>query len=367
MRPPERGAGPASALLPLAFARILALPAARGTASIALGVLAVSLLAGGVRVLPLLLAPGVPLRLAPVLARGVIGVSLEIALFVAPPIAWALAAARLVERGEARALAAVGVRPLGLIASTWPAALVVAIAAGLATASWGREAAAPGRLVRELLAEAQDACRAANAPAAIDVPLVEVSWVCLPGDPPRAVGAAPRAGNVSRDGAAQRTPAFAARSIEVSDDLRSIDAAELELVLPPLEPRLEAAPPGSTASAPPGWALGAARLRAGKASIRGLAPIGPASNLSVAKRALLLGTGAIGFSAAAAAWVLAFGIRSRARSLAIGAAGPAAALMAFSSLERGPAPFVAYAALPLAGLAAVAAVGWIVGRPAGLT
>jgi hypothetical protein len=362
--PPERGAGPAFALLPLAFARILALPAARRTASIAFGVLAVSLLAGGVRVLPLLLASGVPLRLAPVLARGVVGVSLEIALFVAPPIAWALAAARLVERGEARALFALGGRPFGLIASTWPAALVVAIAAGLAAASWGREAAAPGRLVRELLAQAQDACRDANAPAAIDVPLVEVSWVCLPGDPPRAVGAAPRAGKGSGDaGVAQRPPAFTARSIEVSDDLRSIEADDLELVFP----RLESAPPGSTASAPPQWALGAARLRASKASIRGLAPIGRASNLSVASRALLLGAGAIGFSAAAAAWVLAFAIRSRARSLAIGAAGPAAALMAFSSLERGPAPGVAYAALPLAGLVAVAVVGWIVGRPAGLT
>jgi hypothetical protein len=378
VRRSERGAGPAlalaSMLLPLSFARILALPAARLTATIAASVLAVSLIAGGVRVLPLLLSPGVPLRLAPVLARGVIGVSLETALFVAPPIAWALAAARLVERGEARALFALGVRPLGLIASTWPAALVVAIAAGLAAASWGREAAAPGRLVRDLLAEARDACRSAIAPSAVDVPLIEISWVCLPGEPPRAVGAALRGGppegpgargkTSGGDGAAQMTPAFAARSLSVSDDLRSIDAADLELVFPP---RPSAAPEAASASRPPLSTAGAARLRVAKATIHGLAPIGRASNLSVASRALLLGAAAIGLSAAAAARVLAFAIRSRARALAIGAAGPAAALMAFSSLERGPAPAIAYAALPLAGLAALTAVGWLVGRHASVT
>src|SRR6185437_7633302 len=66
--------------------------------------------AGAVRILPLVLAPGVPLRLVPVLARGVAGVAFETALFVAPPIAWALSASRLADRGEARALFAVGVR-----------------------------------------------------------------------------------------------------------------------------------------------------------------------------------------------------------------------------------------------------------------
>ena len=116
-------------------AAILALPAARLGVAIAAGVLAVALLAGGIRVLPLLLAPGVPLRLAPVLARGVLGVALETALFVAPPIAWALATARLVERGEARALFASGVAPWTIVASTWPATLAVALAATLATAS----------------------------------------------------------------------------------------------------------------------------------------------------------------------------------------------------------------------------------------
>jgi hypothetical protein len=361
VRRSNRGAYPAAATLSLSFARILALPAARLTAVIAGGVLAVALLAGGVRVLPLLLAPGVPLRLAPVLARGVLGVSLETALFVAPPIAWALAASRLVERGEARALFAVGVRPLGLLASTFPAALVVGLATGLAAASWGREAAAPGRLVRDLLAEAHDACRGAIAPSAIDVPLVDVSWVCLPGEPPRAAFAAPFGGSAAGGRPAAPAPAaFAARSIDVSDDLRSIDALDLTLILPLPEPT----PPGSSPALPEHATAGVVQLRAAKATIHGVSSMGRASNLSAASRALLLGASSLGLAAAASARVLLGSIRSRARAFAIGAAGPAAALMAFSSLERGPASGRVYAALPLAGLAALLAVGWLVGRAA---
>lgn len=341
--------GTPSAPLLLAFARILALPAARLGAAVAAGVLAVALIAGGVRVLPVLLAPGVPLRFAPVLARGVVGVALETALFVAAPIAWALAASRLVERGEARALFAVGVRPLGIVASTLPAALGIALAAGLAAASWGREATAPGRLVRDLLAEAREACRSASPPAATPVPLLEVSWVCLPGEPPRVVGAAPL-GRAARGDEARLRPAFTALALSVSDDLRSIEASDLELVLPA---------PEAAASIGAG---GAVRLHATQAAIHGLSPIGRASNLSVVGRALLLGASAIAMAAVAAALVLALAIRSRARALALGVAGPSAALMAFSSLERSPSTALAYALVPIAGLAAMGAIGRLAGR-----
>ena len=49
-------------------------------------------------------------------------------------------------------------------------------------------------------------------------------------------------------------------------------------------------------------------------------------------------------------------------ALAIGASGPAAALMAFSSFERATTPAPAYAAVPLAGFAAMTMLGWITGR-----
>ncbi len=316
-------------------AAILALPAARSGGLIAAGVLAVSLLAGAIRVLPLLLASGVPLALVPVLARGVLGVSLETALFVAPPIAWALATARLVERGEARALLASGAGPARIVASTWPAALVVALASALAAASWGREASAPGRLVRDLLGEARAACAAAPAPAAVDVPLVGLAWVCLAGEEPRLVGAAPF---VASPGAA--APVFAATELVVSDDLRGLAARGLTLALPDS---------GSDRHDGP-------RIHVAEATIRGVTPIGRASNLGVAGRALLLGASAVMMAALAAAAVLRLAIASRVRALAIGTAGPAAALLVFSSLERAPTTPLHYAAAPLAGLLAVAAL-----------
>jgi hypothetical protein len=323
-------------------AAILALPAARSGGLIAAGVLAVSLLAGTIRVLPLLLASGVPLRLVPVLARGVLGVSLETALFVAPPIAWALVTARLVERGEARALFASGAGPARIVASTWPAALVVALASALAAASWGREASAPGRLVRDLLGEARAACAAAPAPAAVDVPLVGLAWVCLAGEAPRLVGAAPFVASPG-GGAA---PVFAATELVVSDDLRGLAARGLTLALPDS---------GSDRRDGP-------RIHVAGATIRGMTPIGRASNLGVAGRALLLGASAVMMAALAAAAVLRLAIASRVRALAIGTAGPAAALLVFSSLERAPTTTLHYAAAPLAGLLAMAALAAVFAR-----
>lgn len=323
-------------------AAILALPAARLGVAIAAGVLAVALLAGGIRVLPLLLASGVPLRLAPVLARGVLGVGLETALFVAPPIAWALATARLVERGEARALFASGVAPWTVVASTWPAALAVALAATLAAASWGREASAPGRLVRDLLGEARAACAEAAPPAAVDVPIVGLAWVCLAGEAPRLVGAAPFA---TTEGGSE-APVFSATALDVTDDLRGLTARGLTLALPDSGPDRGA---GS-------------RLHVTEAAIRGVTPIGRASNLGVAARALLLGASAVAMAALAAASTLRGAIKSRVRALALGTAGPAAALLTFSSLERAPISPLVYAATPLAGILAMTTLAFVFAR-----
>ena len=314
-------------------ARLFAAPAARLSAAIAAAILGVALVAGAVRVLPLLLAPGVPLRLAPVLVRGIAGVAFETALFVAPPVAWALAASRLADRGEARALFAVGVRPARIVASGWPAALGIALASALASAAWGREAYSPGRAVRAMLAEARAACAAAPPPAAADVPLLGVSWVCLPGEPPRAILPVGRG-------------ALSASSLVVSDDLRTLDASDLDLILPTLAtlaPGVEGGPPHE------------ARVHAAAASVRGLLPLAPASNLSPAARAALLAASTTALSVAAGGLALAAALRARAAAFALGAAGPAAALLVFSALERAPSPPAAYAAVPIAGLAALLA------------
>jgi hypothetical protein len=309
-------------------------PAGRLTLAIAAGVLAVAALAGGIRVLPLLLAPGVLARLVPVLARGAAGVALETAFFVAPPLAFALAASRLVDRGEARALFAIGARPIRLVAAAWPALLGVAMAAGLAATAWGREAAAPGRVIRDLLAEARAACAASPPPAVAEVPLLGVSWVCVRGAGPRVVGPA------------QAGPggAFMAASIEVSDDLRSVGATDLTLLLPAREGE------------------GPLRVEVAAASIRGLAPVGRASNLSVPARAALLGLSAPVLAAAAAWIVLRAAVRGRTAALALGAVGPGAALLVFSALERGASAPRAYLAVPATGLAALLAAGIVARR-----
>ena len=308
--------------------RLFAVPAARLTAAAGAGILVVSLVAGAIRVLPLLLAPSVPVRLALVLARGIAAVSLETALFVAPAIAWALTAARLVDRGEARALFALGVHPLRIVAAGWPATAAVALAAALAAGAWGREAAAPGRAVRDMLDGARAACADAAPPAVADVPLLGVSWVCFAGEPPRVVGGAPGGRG-----------AFAGTAIEVPDDLRAFTIAELELVLP------------RTSDTPE------AHVHAGVARIRGLPPPGRASNLGPLARAILLAGTAIALAAAAGAVALAGSIRGRAAALALGASGPAAALLVFSALERQPARPEAYFAVPAAGLASLVVGG----------
>jgi hypothetical protein len=313
--------------------RLFAAPAAGLTAAVAVGILTISLIAGLVRVVPLFLAPGVPLALAPVLARGIAGVSLETALFIAPPIAWALAASRLVERGEARALFSLGVRPARIVASAWPAAAGIALAAALAAAVWGREASAPGRALRDLLAEGRAACVAAPKPAAIDVPLVGVSWVCLAGEAPRVVGPAPVGGG-----------AFAASGVSLSDDLRALEATDLEILVPRSGDRPEA------------------HVRAAVASIRGLPPLGRASNLSSPVRALLLAASATALAALAGGLTLVAAIRSRPAAFALGVVGPGAALLVFSALERGSTPPAAYVAVPAAGLAALLVAGALARR-----
>lgn len=310
------------------FARAAALrafagPAARATLAVAAGVLGVALLAGAVRLLPVLLTPGVPLRLWPVLGRAVLSVALEAALFVAPPIGFALAAARLVERGEARALFAIGVSPRGLVARSAPALLAAALAAALAAGLWGREARAPGRAARDLLDQARTACLAAPPPAVAEVPVLGVTWVCLPGEPARAVGPLPPAG------------AFAASSISLADDLASLAARDLDLVLPPSADR------------------GEAHLHAASASIRGLAPLGRPSNLTPTARVLVLAVTAPLLAAVAALLLLRAAV-GRVTAAVVGAAGPAASLLAFSALERALTAPLRYLAVPAAGLAALA-------------
>src|SRR5437660_175150 len=76
------------------------------------GLAVAALFAGAVRILPWVLDPSVPMRVALPFARGVAELAIEAAILVGWPIGWALAAHRFAERGEARAMMLLGESPL---------------------------------------------------------------------------------------------------------------------------------------------------------------------------------------------------------------------------------------------------------------
>src|ERR1700735_3637076 len=103
--------------------------AARTSALVASGAIAlVGILAGAVRLMPWLLDPAVPWRVAAPFARGLAAVALEAALLVWWPVGWALAACRFVENGEARVLLTLGERPARTASRLAPQGLALALA-----------------------------------------------------------------------------------------------------------------------------------------------------------------------------------------------------------------------------------------------
>lgn len=297
---------------------VVARRSARATAWAGGAILGIAVLAGAVRVLPWIVAPHVPLAVALPFARALFAVGMETTLLAAPPIGWAFAAAVLVERGEARALFATGASPAGIVRTTIVAALAFAALTALASLTWGREAAAPGRLARALVAESKASCRGGGDGAAF-IPFVGLTWLCFPGAEPRLSGQLPAGGG-----------AFSARDLSISDDLRSLEFADLRLLL---------------------GEKGKVAVRAQSAEIRGLAPWGRGSNLAAPLRALLLAITGPALALLGATIVLARSIAHRLRSLLVGTAGPIGALLALSRLEQGEHAPWTYLAVPAAGLA----------------
>ena len=162
-----------------------------------------------------------------------------------------------------------------------------------------------------------------------------VSWACFPNEAPRAVLAA-NGGVVT------------ASDLTVSNDARSLRGRDVSLSLEgaaPSAPRRQR----SRRDHDP---------RAKEADVRGLTGLGVgASNLTAAARAALLASTVALLSVAAAFAVLARGLTGL-RAAIVGVAAPAAALLVFSSLERAPAAALAYACVPVAGLAALGAVAF---------
>lgn len=293
-----------------------------------LGVLALGVAAGGIRLLPWLWAPEVPVEVALPFARALGAAASETALVVGAPLGAALAVASFVDRGEARALFAVGASPARL---TWGAAHYVVsfvIAAALASAAWGSNADVPGRFAAELIAQGRASCARATAPKSAQVPLVGVTWLCFPGEAPRATGGLPGLGELG---------SFTARALRPSDDLRQVHFEDLRVFTRKLDDQRTL------------------ELSVQTATVRGLPGWGRSAKLPFLSRtALSAGTAAL-LALGVIFTVLLLGVTRRWSALAVGGIPSLAAFVSLSRFDASSLPAAACVLVPIVG--AVTLVG----------
>ena len=316
--------------------------AARNAALVATTILALAgLLAGAVRILPWLLDPAVPWRVARPFARGLVAVSVEAALLVGWPVGWALACFRFVERGEARVLQTLGQPPIETVARLLPRGAPLAVALGAVALVYGTDASAPGRVVSDLVGQGRVSCEAAQVPATYAIPFTDLTWLCAPGWAPRVVGSGP--GQMS-------AVTLSARGASIAGDFRALELDDAQVLLPTATPVL---------------------VHVGLLELHGMAPFARASTLSAPARALVLGLTAW-LSASVAAFLMLRrpagatrqGAGTRAWAIFLGAAGPIAALGLMRLLETSDARPRAFAMVPFAG-AAIAALVPLLGAVSG--
>jgi len=181
-------------------------------------ILGVALLAALVRLLPWLVAKQVPLRVSFVFAELLAARGAEIAALVGVPVGTATAAALFVERGEARALAALGVRPLQVTMGLAPLGVAVVLSS-IAVARL-TESTSAARFAIELAGSGRAACAGSRAPRRVDLPLLSLSWLCF-ATGPRLVGTIPgRSGGLWFTGSALR--GTSEERALVVDDLRLV-------------------------------------------------------------------------------------------------------------------------------------------------
>jgi hypothetical protein len=305
---------------------VLSLPrSARTTALVASFAIAlVGVVAGAVRLLPWLLDPAVPWRVAAPFARGLGAVALEAALLVGWPVGWALACARFVESGEARVLLTLGERPARTAGRLGAHGAALGCALAAVSLVYGSDATAPGKVATELVEQARVSCAKADAPVTYAIPFTSMTWLCAPGREPRLVGEAP---------GSMRGAALTASGARIAGDFRGIELDDARLLLP-----------GQTPVA----------VHVASMSLRGMAPWARASTLPAWLRALLLAVTAGAAASLAAYLVLLRAVRARAMALVLGAAGPLAALGGLRLLERADASPALFALLPAVACAACA-------------
>lgn len=296
-------------------------------------VLGGALSAGLVRLLPWLLAPSVPFGVALPFAKALAAVAVETALLVGVPIGFAAGASMLVERGEARALLALGASPLRLVAGSWARLLSLSLAGYLACVAWGADSTNPGVFAARLIEQGRQSCARAAEPRSVLVPMVGVTWLCFPGRAPRVTGSLP--------GVTNGSAWFTAAELHPSADLRSFHLADL---------RLSTRRHGSVPSL---------ALHVRRADVSGLSAWGHPDKLSVAVRALIVGgTGA--FLALLVAWLaITYGFSGRVQATALGGAAAASALFVLHLIDRSRASGLSYALTPIGGAVAALSMAFV--------
>ncbi len=280
-------------------------PAALRFAALATGLVLVAAAVGAsVRLLPWILDPRIGKETLAPFAESLAVIAVEVALVTGWSVGWALAAQRLVDRGEARVLASLGESPVRTATRLAPQGVAFAIVLALTSFSLGRTSAAPGRVVDALLREGRSACARATSPTTSTVPFVSATWLCGASGP-RLVGRSPIGGIV-----------FTAGAAGVSHDLRRVELEDARIAL------------AGGAAAP------TVHVHVGTLTLRGLAPFAIASPLAPWLRAFLIVLAGAGAATAAVVVLL------RARrgmgfvvAAALGAVGPTSALGALRALE----------------------------------
>jgi hypothetical protein len=297
-------------------------------------VLLIALATGAIRLLPWLLAPEVPLEISAPFAVALAAVATEATVLVALPVGFALAAAVFVDRGEARALLALGAPPQRIAFATLPVALTFALVACASIASWDAETGAPGRFATQLIEHGRASCDRASEPRSALVPLVSVTWLCFPGRSPRVAGPLPRSAGRAW---------FTARSLEPSDDLRTFLLGDLRLLMKTdskVLPRI--------------------RVHADRASVSGLPRWGRPARLPIAVRAVLISGTAVWLALLSIWSVVRAGGRSRLLAASLAALGALSALWVLQRADQATGTLAVYSLIPTAGAGVLLAAAWVV-------
>ncbi|MCC6648809.1 MAG: hypothetical protein IT374_24990 [Polyangiaceae bacterium] len=217
---------------------------ARATARVFAVVVTLASLLALSRALPWVVEPTVGWAVVWPFARALVTGAIEVSVCLALPAGFALAAARLVDSGEADVALLSGRGPLAVALSGWPVALALSSLAVVTSLAWGvgaRDVAAAGELVR-------GARRACEGRALSEVPTLGVAWVCRPS--PRVAGVF--GGAVVADAASVTlSPQGEVRLVDLRASLRGPPAVTLRVA--------EAVVRGVTPAGSPSGAVGGAR------------------------------------------------------------------------------------------------------------